>query len=194
MEEKNENFISNIQNNENEEENSDWNLYKEFVTFYLNDERYAVPIFMVHDIKGPMRFTKLPNEPDYVLGVINLRGNVIPVFDMKKIISGESYNFSKQSLKNNDNQYVILVLNINGKINGCLVDSISDVVVLEPQDKHATPLFSRKIKTEYIKFVGRDSKKIKNKNLSNNESEFLIVLDMSKIIVYWFSWSRNGCF
>ncbi len=184
MDKSRENFIAEIQNNESEEENSEWNLYKEFVTFYLNDERYAVPIFMVHDIKGPMRFTKLPNEPDYVLGVINLRGNVIPVFDMKKIISGESFDFSKKDSKNNNNNYVILVLNINGKINGCLVDSISDVVVLEPQDKHATPLFSRKIKTEYIKFVGRDSKRLKKNNVSNAESEFLIVLDMSKIIIY----------
>lgn len=150
---------------EKEDGDTEWEKYNEFVTFYIGGEQYAVPIFLVHDIKEMQPYSYLPNQPNYVIGVINLRGNVVPIFDMRKKLGVKEKEFDRQT--------VVLILNIKGQIKGCVVDSISDVVVLEKEHKQSTPLLSRNIKTEFVKFIGKDPK----------TSSFLIVLDIEKILL-----------
>jgi len=146
-----------------DEEDSDWDQYNEFVTFFIAEEQYAVPIFMVQEIKEMQPFSELPNQPEYVIGVINLRGNVVPIFDLRKKLGLVSKEFDKFT--------VILLLNVSGKLKGCVVDAINDVIMLEHEDKQTTPMFSRSINTDYIKFIGREP----------SSSSFLIVLNIEKI-------------
>jgi purine-binding chemotaxis protein CheW len=141
-----------------------WELCTEFVTFFMEHEQYAVPIFLVHDIKEMLPFSLLPNQPSSVLGVVNLRGNVVPVFDLRRILGLPARPFDRKT--------VILILNIGGKITGCVVDAISDVVTLEHQDKQSTPLLGRDITADYVRFIGKDKK----------SGTFLIVLDIEKML------------
>ncbi len=141
-----------------------WELCTEFVTFFMEHEQYAVPIFLVHDIKEMLPFSRLPNQPPFVLGVVNLRGNVVPVFDLRRVLGLPARPFDRKT--------VILILNIGGKITGCIVDAISDVVTLEHQDKQTTPLLGRDITADYVRFIGKDKK----------SGTFLIVLDIEKML------------
>ncbi len=153
-----------LSDSQQDEDESEWEKYNEFVTFYIGTEQYAVPIFLVQEIKEMQPYSYLPNQPDYVIGVVNLRGSLVPIFDLRKKLNVEEKEFDKFT--------VILILNIKGKIKGCVVDAISDVVLLEHEDKQTTPLLSRNINTDYVRFIGKDSK----------TDSFLIVLDIEKIL------------
>lgn len=141
-----------------------WELCTEFVTFFLEQELYAVPIFLVHDIKEMLPYSRLPNQPPFVFGVVNLRGNVVPVFDLRRILGLPVRPFDRKT--------VILILDIGGKITGLVVDAISDVVTLEHQQKQSTPLLGRDITADYVRFIGKDKK----------SEAFLIVLDIEKML------------
>jgi len=153
-----------IMDDGDQEEETEWDKFNEFVTFYIGEEQYAVPIFMVQEIKEMQPFSDLPNQPGYVIGVINLRGNVVPIFDMRSKLGLESKEFDKFT--------VVLLINLKGKLKGCVVDAINDVIVLEQHDKQATPMFARSIRTEYIKFIGKDP----------TSESFIIILDMENIL------------
>ncbi|HOW52678.1 MAG TPA: chemotaxis protein CheW [bacterium] len=139
-----------------------WEHCTEFVSFFIEQEQYAVPIFLVHDIKEMLPYSRLPNQPLFVLGVVNLRGNVVPLFDLRRILGLPQRPFDRKT--------VILILDIGGKMTGCVVDAISDVVTLEAADKQATPLLGRNITADYVRFIGKDKK----------SGSFLIVLDIEK--------------
>lgn len=151
-----------------EEQKKKLNFYKEFVTFRLDDELYAVPIQMVHDIKAFNGVSLMPNQPSYVMGVINLRGNVVPLYDMRKLLGVRDRSVDETSVM------VIMKISVNDreKIRGCLVDGISDVVTLEQQDKQITPHLSRDINRKFVHFIGKDRR----------SDSFLIVLDVEKML------------
>ncbi len=142
----------------------EWEHCAEFVTFFLDHEVYAVPIFLVHDIKEIPAYSRLPNQPPAVLGVINLRGTVVPLFDLRRLIGLPPRPFDRKT--------VMIILQITGKTTGIVVDAISDVASLDPQAKQTPPLLARTMVTEYVRFIGTDRK--------NNT--FLIVLDIEKIL------------
>lgn len=143
---------------------SPWDDCADFVTFFIEQELYAVPIFLVHDIKETMPFSRLPNQPPHLLGVINLRGNVLPLFDLRRLIGMPPRPFDRKT--------VIIILDIAGKKTGCVVDAISDVVTLEPEDKQAKPLLGRRTAAEYVRFIGKDQR----------TGAFLIVLDIERML------------
>ncbi|HSA34545.1 MAG TPA: chemotaxis protein CheW, partial [bacterium] len=143
---------------------SPWDDCSDFVTFFIEQELYAVPIFLVHDIKETMPFSRLPNQPPHLLGVINLRGNVLPLFDLRRLLGMPPRPFDRKT--------VIIILDIAGKKTGCVVDAISDVVTLEPGDKQAKPLLGRRTTAEYVRFIGKDQR----------TGAFLIVLDIERML------------
>lgn len=142
----------------------EWNECTEFVTFFLDKEIYAVPIFLVHDIKEMLPYSRLPNQPPALLGVINLRGNIVPVFDLRRIIGLPPRPFDRKT--------VLIVLDIGEKMNAIVVDAIRDVATIESHTRQATPLLGREVAAEYAKFIGTDPK----------NGSFLIVLDIEKAI------------
>lgn len=142
----------------------------QFVTFALGDEQYGVEILKVHEIIGYPGFTKVPNVPGFVKGVINLRGNVVPVVDLRL-----KFNMDE---KVQDSFTVILILEVSQRIIGVLVDSVSDVISLSEQEVQETPDFSSGVKVDFIEGMGRKDDKLIillniDKVLSENELDMV---------------------
>jgi len=137
---------------------------KEFVSFLIGKEYYAVSIKDVFDMKEMLPCSRIPNQSDYMMGVTNLRGNVVPVVDMRLIMGKENVTYNEFS--------VFLIVKVNDKITGCVVDAIDDVVFLESEDTQITPATSRQINNDYVKFIAKDPK----------TGRFLIVLDLEKML------------
>jgi purine-binding chemotaxis protein CheW len=135
---------------------------EQFVTFSLADEEYGVDIMKVQEIIGYQGFTKIPNLPSFIKGVLNLRGTVVPVIDLRAKFSLEEKEYNKFT--------VIIVLTVLGRIMGMIVDSISDVVIFDDKEIEETPNFGSKIQTKFIKGMGK------------KEEKFVILLDIDKVM------------
>lgn len=138
---------------------------REFVSFLIGKEYYAVSIKDVFDMKEMLPCSRIPNQPDHMLGVTNLRGNVVPVVDLRLVMGRKSVTYDEFS--------VFLIVKVGDKITGCVVDAIDDVVFLEPEDTQITPATSRQINIDYVKFIAKDPK----------TGRFLIVLDLEKMLI-----------
>lgn len=139
-------------------------LTNKYVSFKIGTEYYAVPIEFVYDMKEMLPCSRIPNQPHHFLGVANLRGNVVPIIDLRKIFGINEVKY--------DQFTVFLMLRVDGKIKGCVVDSIDDVVFLEPENTQITPALSRKIKNDFVKFIAKEPK----------TERFLIVIDVEKML------------
>ncbi len=103
----------------------------ELLTFRLNDQDYALDIMSVREIRGWTRSTPLPHAPDYMKGVINLRGTVLPVMDLAVRLGLPGHSQADRS--------VIIVVIHDGAMTGLLVDAVSNIVTLGPDDLQAPP-------------------------------------------------------
>lgn len=133
----------------------------QLVTFKLGDEEYAVDILKVQEINRMVEITTVPNTPAFIEGVINLRGKVIPVVNLR----------SKFGLgpKDIDSQSRIMVVNVGATI-GLVVDSVSEVLRLPADTVEAPPAMTSGIDSEYIKGIGK------------LEDRLLILLDIDRLI------------
>jgi purine-binding chemotaxis protein CheW len=121
-------------------------LAGKYLTFKLADEEYGLEILKVREIIGMMAITSLPRTPSFVRGVINLRGKVIPVIDLRK-------KFELEEAKDTDLTCIIVVdvTSENGKIQiGILVDSVSEVLDIRGEDIEGAPSFGTNIDTAFI--------------------------------------------
>lgn len=134
----------------------------QFVTFKLENEEYGIEILRVHEIIGYQGFAKVPNVPRFIKGVLNLRGSVVPVIDMRL-----KFNMAEKAY---DNFTVIVILEVQERIIGAIVDAVSDVVTLSPEELQNTPDFSSGVRTDFIKGMGRKDEKL------------IIVLDIERIL------------
>jgi len=119
----------------------------QLVTFTLGDEEYGIAILKVQEIIGYPGFTKIPNMPSFVKGVINLRGSVVPVIDLR-------LKFAMQE-REYDTYTVIAILEVKEKVIGVIVDAVSDVITLKEDEMQPTPDFSSGVKVEFISGMGR---------------------------------------
>lgn len=118
----------------------------EYLAFTLGEENYGIEILTVQEIRGYETVTKIANAPDFIKGIINLRGVIVPVVDMR----------IKFHLTNVDyNQFtVVIVLNVCGRVIGMVVDGVSDVIQLTPEQIHPTPELGASLDTQYITGLG----------------------------------------
>lgn len=118
----------------------------EYLVFALGDEVYGIDILKVQEIRAYETVAKIANTPDFIKGVINLRGVIVPVVDMR----------IKFRLDNVDyNQFtVVIVLNVCGRVIGMVVDSVSDVIALTSEQIHAKPEFGSSMDTQYLTGIG----------------------------------------
>ena len=119
---------------------------QEYLTFRLGGEEYGMDILKVQEIRGYDSVTRIANAPEFIKGVINLRGTIVPIVDMRiKFKVGEaSYN-----------QFtVVIVLNVGNRVVGMVVDSVSDVVALTPEQIRPAPEFHASMNTEYLTGLG----------------------------------------
>ena len=115
---------------------------RELLTFTLGSEEYCIDILKVQEIRGYEAVTRIANTPGFIKGVINLRGNVVPIVDLRlKLGLGEA---------NYDSNTVVIILNILKRVIGVVVDSVSDVISLAPEAIKPAPDFGSALDTEYI--------------------------------------------
>ncbi len=118
----------------------------EFLTFRLGKEEYGVEILKVQEIRGWEQPTQIANAPQFIKGVINLRGTIVPIVDMRiKFALGEA---------GYDMFTVVIILNVAGRIVGMVVDSVSDVLTLPASKIRPAPEFSSAFDTQYITGLG----------------------------------------
>ncbi len=117
-----------------------------YLTFALADEEYGISILKIKEIIGMMPITSVPQTPDFVKGVINLRGKVIPVVDLRVRFGMESADYTERTC--------IIVVEIAGQSNdilmGCVVDAVSEVLNIKAEETEDSPKFGGKLKTDYI--------------------------------------------
>lgn len=114
----------------------------QYLTFKLHQEEYGVEILKVQEIKGFTQVTPVPNTPAYVRGVINLRGTVVPVLDLRARFRMESADYNQFT--------VIIVVNLHDRIVGLVVDAVSDVLNFRHDDVEPTPDFGVGVDTSFI--------------------------------------------
>ncbi|MBI5809695.1 MAG: chemotaxis protein CheW [Deltaproteobacteria bacterium] len=134
----------------------------QLVTFRLGNEEYSLDILKVQEIIRHMNLTRVPKAPEFVDGVINLRGKVIPVLDLRK----------RFGLVNNEKTEAtrIIVVDIDDKTVGLKVDAVSEVLRLPSDTVEPPPSIVTDVESDYIKGVGK------------MEGRLIILLDVSKIL------------
>jgi purine-binding chemotaxis protein CheW len=135
---------------------------EEFVTFYIGEERYGVDILKVRDIIGMTDITVVPHSPYFLKGVINLRGNIVPVADLRLRFWMEEKDY--------DSLTVIIVVEVRGRLIGMIVDSVSDVVDIAVDNIQDTLHYSANIQEDFIHAVGKKG------------DQLIIILDMDRIM------------
>jgi purine-binding chemotaxis protein CheW len=119
---------------------------REFLAFKLGKEEYGIDILKVQEIRGYEAVTRIASAPEFIKGVINLRGIVIPVVDMRiKFQLGEAVY---------DQFTVVIILNINGRVVGMVVDAVSDVTTLTQDQVKPAPEMGTAFSNEYIIGLG----------------------------------------
>jgi purine-binding chemotaxis protein CheW len=138
---------------------------KQYLTFKLNDEVFGVDVAQVREILDYVKITKVPQTPDFMRGVINLRGSVVPVVDM-------NMKFGMPQNEKTVNTCIVVVevkLDNDTTVIGALVDSVQEVFEIEPGNIEPAPRIGTKLKTEFIKGMGK------------RDDKFIIILDIDKV-------------
>ncbi len=132
------------------------NLAGKYLTFQLGAEIYGLEILKVQEIIGMMTVTSVPRTPDFVRGVINLRGKVIPVVDLRKKFAME--------VKEDTERTCIIVVQIAGAeqmvIMGIIVDEVSEVLDIKPEQLEPAPSFGGSVSTDFILAMGKVGQKV----------------------------------
>jgi len=145
-----------------------------YLTFILAQEEYGIGILKVKEIIGMMPITTIPRTPEFVKGVINLRGKVIPVIDLRLKFSMEAIPYSERTC--------IIVVEIESQdstiLIGIVVDAVSEVLNIKKEEIEETPAFGAKMDTEYILGMAKMEGGVKilldiDKVLSSKEMEAL---------------------
>lgn len=138
------------------------NIASEYLTFSLGNEEYGIDILKVQEIRGYDTVTHIANAPEFIKGVINLRGVIVPIIDMriKFKVGVPTYNEFT----------VVIIMNVLGRIIGMVVDGVSDVVALSPEQIKPTPEMGAAMDTDYITGLGTIN------------DQMLILVDIEKLM------------
>ncbi|HAK89172.1 MAG TPA: chemotaxis protein CheW [Nitrospiraceae bacterium] len=135
---------------------------RQYVTFGLNNEEYAVDALNVQEIIEMASITHVPHLPGFFKGVINLRGTIIPVVDLKLKFDMASEGYRKHTC--------VIVTEFSGGVMGIIVDSVSDVMHMPEESVSATPSFGSQVRTDFIKGMGKVSDRL------------VLILDINKVL------------
>jgi len=138
---------------------------RQYLTFILDGELFALDISKVREVLDYTKITRVPQMPEFMLGVINLRGSVVPVIDMRT-------KFGMNKVERTVNTCIVIVevtLDSDNVILGALVDSVQEVFELDPEQIEPPPKIGMRLKTEFIKGMGK------------KEEKFIIILDIDRI-------------
>jgi purine-binding chemotaxis protein CheW len=116
-----------------------------FLTFLLEDQEYGLELYKIQEICGYAPITPIPNLPAHVRGVMNLRGTVLPVIDLRMKFRLPAVEYNKFT--------VIVIAKVEGKTVGLLVDAVSDVLQVTQEEMRAAPDFGEAVDSEFIRGV-----------------------------------------
>jgi len=134
----------------------------EFLTFTLGAEEYGLDILKVQEIRGYDAVTRIANSPAFIKGVINLRGAIVPIVDLRI-----KFNLGEPAY---DQFTVVIILNIGKRVVGIVVDGVSDVIQLSADKLHPAPEFGSILDTRYILGLG------------TVEERMVILMDIEKLM------------
>ncbi len=134
----------------------------EFLAFKLGKEEYGIDILRVQEIRSYEPPTRMANAPAFIKGVINLRGVIVPIIDMRLKFNLERADY--------DAFTVVIVLNIGRQVVGMVVDAVSDVITLTPEQMRPVPEFSSAIESDHVMAIG------------SVDDRMLILLDIEKLM------------
>lgn len=138
----------------------------QYLTFLLGEEEFGVDILRVQEIKGWEQSTSIPNTPDYIRGVMNLRGTVIPIVDLRRRFELDSAEYTPTT--------VVIVLKIEGdhstRTMGFVVDAVSEVYNIAPDNLQPAPDFGSRVNTQFLQ------------GLAVIEDKMIILLDFDRLI------------
>jgi purine-binding chemotaxis protein CheW len=135
---------------------------RELLTFTLGREEYGIDILKVQEIRGYDAVTSIANAPEFIKGVVNLRGIIVPIVDMR--IKFKLGNVSY------DETTVVIILNVANRVVGMVVDGVSDVLTLKPEQIKPAPEFGAALDTRYLQGLG------------TVDERMLILVDIEKLM------------
>ena len=134
----------------------------EFLAFCLGKEEYGIDILKVQEIRGYENVTRIANAPEFIKGVVNLRGIIVPIVDMRI-----RFNLGTPTY---DQFTVVIILNLGGRVVGMVVDSVSDVTQLSEEQIKPAPEMGTALNTDYL--IG----------LGTVDDRMLILLDIGRLM------------
>ncbi|MGM0520910.1 MAG: chemotaxis protein CheW [Pseudomonadota bacterium] len=135
---------------------------REFLVFSLGDEEYAIDILKVQEIRGYENVTRIANAPDFIKGVTNLRGVIVPIVDLRIKFHLDSVEYGGQT--------VVIVVNVADRIVGIVVDGVSDVMTLTPDQIKPAPEFGVTLSSDFLSGLG------------SLEDRMLVLVDIDKLL------------
>jgi len=138
---------------------------RQYLTFILDDELFAVDVAKVREVLDYTTITKIPRTPEYMRGVLNLRGSVIPVIDLR-------LKFGMSKTENGKNTCIIVLeihLEDEVLIWGALADAVQEVFEFEPEQIEPAPKFGTKFKADFLRGIGK------------RDEKFIMILDIDKV-------------
>jgi purine-binding chemotaxis protein CheW len=135
---------------------------RELLTFTLGKEEYGIDILKVQEIRGYDAVTTIANSPDFIKGVINLRGIIVPIIDMRIKFNLDNVTYNELT--------VVIILNIAKRVVGMVVDGVSDVIALTSDQLKPAPEFSSSMDAQYITGLG------------TVDERMIIVIDIEKLM------------
>jgi purine-binding chemotaxis protein CheW len=135
---------------------------QEILAFELGDEEYGIDILRVQEIRGFEPVTRIANAPAHMLGVVNLRGTIVPIVDMRIKFRLERVDYNQFT--------VVIILSLAGRVVGMLVDGVSDVTTLDASQIKAAPGFSNALDVQFITGLG------------TVDERMLILLDIERLM------------
>ena len=139
---------------------------QQYLTFIMAGEEYGVDILAVQEIRGWEPTTVIPNSPDYIKGVINLRGTIVPIMDLRSRFNLEHVEYSPVT--------VVIILKVDtergGRVMGIVVDAVSDVHSISDSDTRNSPELIEDLNTEFIR------------SLVSVDDSMIILLDVQRLL------------
>lgn len=134
----------------------------QFLTFILAEETYGLDILKVQEIRGWSQVTQIPNAPTYIRGVINLRGEIVPILDVRRRFSMDEIEFTQTT--------VVIVVNVQERTIGMVVDGVSDVIDLPEEELRPAPEFGSAIDSSFVS------------GLASIEEKMVIILNVDEML------------
>ncbi|MCE9682821.1 chemotaxis protein CheW [Halomonas alkalisoli] len=135
---------------------------REFLVFSLGEEEYAVDILKVQEIRGYENVTRIANAPDFIKGVTNLRGVIVPIVDLRIKFHLDKVEYGGQT--------VVIVVNVEDRVVGIVVDGVSDVMMLTPDQIKPAPEFGVTLSSDFLSGLG------------SLDDRMLVIVDIDKLL------------